>query len=32
MERVYPPVSKELKEVVIDYNERLKLEAVPKLI
>ena len=31
LQRVYPSVTKELKELVIDFNERLKHEVVPQL-
>jgi hypothetical protein len=31
LQRIYPQVTKELKELVLDFNERLKLEALPKL-
>lgn len=31
LQRIYPDVLKELKELVIDYNERLKQQAIPQL-
>ena len=31
MQRFYPKVTKELKELVLDFNERLKLECLPNL-
>ena len=31
MQRFYPKVTKELKELVLDFNERLKLESLPNL-